>query len=323
MYTIRHWSLDTLSPFASQFDLNTPIDNAVNFLLAQQIAVGNWDNSIFLSAFAYIGLHDFIPQEPVTTALISFLTGQQATNGSWNDDPYSTALAIRALHLAQIIPSNPILGIIKGSIIDAQTGLPLSGVAVDLTGPSPRSVTTTADGLFEFRDLVPGSYVLAFTLSDYVGIIATTQINADQTVDLGTLKMSKKTEAETGTLKGTITDAVTGLPLEGAKITVTGVVNPTFTASDGSYQVTSVPSDTLVTATIEKEGYITAVGRGTISPGGVAVYSPALVSGVAPSDPQIQGVITDGITGLPLEGVTIHVSDSFDTTVFTDVQGSY
>jgi len=315
--------LDVLSEFASTYNINTTINNAVSYLLGQQTTTGNWDNSVFLSALSYIALHDFIPTEPTASGLITYLSGQQAANGSWEDDPYSTALAIRALHLSQIVPANPTLGIIKGKIIDAQTGLPLSGAAVDLSGPTPQSLVTASNGLFEFRDLESGNYSIAFSLSDYLGFTTTTQLNPDQTVDLGTLQMSKDAEPESGTLRGTITDSVTGQPLEGAKITVTGVANPTFTVADGSYQATNVPSGIPVTATIEKDGYITAIGRGTISPGTIAVYSPALVAGVPQSAAKIQGIIKDGATGLPLEGVSIHVSDIYNTTVFTDAQGAY
>jgi len=315
-------ALIALNPFASTHNLDTSIDNAVNYLLSQQTASGNWNNSVFLSALAYIGLHDFIPITPTTPDLVSFLTGQQAANGSWLDDPYSTALAIRALHLTTVLPANPTRGIIKGAVLDVQTNLPLSGVTIDLSGPTAQSFTTLSDGLFEFKDLEPGSYGLSFSLPDYVGFATTTQINADQTIDLGTLQMNKITVPETATIKGTITDQATGLFLEGVAITVTGIAGTVFTNAEGTYQINNVPTGT-ATITAMLEGYQNAATFEQMDPGEIFIFSPTLLGGDTSVFPWVEGIITDGATGLPLEGVLIQVNDFLNRSDLTDVNGSY
>jgi hypothetical protein len=63
-----------LSGYAGQYALNTPLQNAVNYLLNHQTAPGHWENTVYLTALAYIALHDFIPQEPTATVFLSPLT---------------------------------------------------------------------------------------------------------------------------------------------------------------------------------------------------------------------------------------------------------
>jgi squalene cyclase len=67
-------ALKALSGYASQYNLNTPIQNPVNYLLNHQTAPGHWENTVYLTALAYIALHDFIPQEPTATVFLSPLT---------------------------------------------------------------------------------------------------------------------------------------------------------------------------------------------------------------------------------------------------------
>ncbi|NKE73373.1 carboxypeptidase-like regulatory domain-containing protein [Candidatus Manganitrophus noduliformans] len=315
-------ALKALSGYASQYALNTPIQNAVNYLLSQQTAPGDWENTIYLTALAYIGLHDFIPQEPTASAVKNVLASRQLPNGSWGDDPYQTALAIRALALAETLPANPTLAIIRGRVIDAQTGQPLSGVAVGLTGPVPDNRVTVGDGLFEFRDLTPGAYAVALSLVNYGSLNTNTTVAQGQVIDLGTLQMTQGATAATGTVTGTIFDGETGLPLEGVAISIDGGPPLASTAADGSYQISNAPAGTILLSAL-RAGYITTAMTATLQPGGHLVFSPNLYPGISASLTLIQGVVTSAVTGLPLEGVVISLSGATSGFATTNAEGRY
>lgn len=314
-------ALKALSGYASQYALNTPIQNAVNYLLSQQTAPGNWENTVYLTALAYIGLHDFIPQEPTASAVKNVLASRQLPNGSWGDDPYQTALAIRALFIAGTLPANPTLAIIQGRVVDAQTGQPLGGVAVDLTGPTAKSRVTAGDGLFEFRDLAPGSYTVTISLTNYQLLTTATQVAAGQTVLLGTLQMIKVPNTTTGTVKGTVTDAGTGLPLQGATITAGSA--SAISDANGAYQIGNIPAGS-VTLSAARTGYASLSGTINLVAGGVLIFSPALAQTDSTTPvTAVQGKVTDGNSGAPLTGVQINVTGAATASGLTDGQGNY
>jgi len=315
-------ALQALAAYSSQYALNANIQAAVSYLQAQQSATGGWADSPFLSAETYLALHDFIPQSPTASTLSSFLVSKQIADGSWDGDPYATALALRALILTGSAPANPSLSILRGKVVDAQTGLPLSGVAATLTGGAGVNLLTQADGVFEFRDLPPGDYALQLTLANYGAINAATATRSGQTQDMGVLRMSKSASATTGTVEGKITDAATGQPLAGATVTVNGAIGVT-TDTAGLYQISNI-SPGAITLEASIAGYAAASSSGSLGAGGVLVFSPALAASGAPATTAtLQGVVTSATTGQPLAGVIIAVSGANALSATTDAQGKF
>lgn len=87
-----------------------------------------------------------------------------------------------------------------------------------------------------------------------------------------------------GTLKGTITDAASGNPLAGAKVTVTPENTSRITQSDGSYLILLAPGT--YTVTVTDYGYKTGTASVTISDGNTTTQNfpmqsapPATISG--------------------------------------------
>ncbi len=62
-------------------------------------------------------------------------------------------------------PPLPGLANLHGRVTDADTGVPLTGVLIALNG---LSAFTDSDGLYEFTDLEPGSYVVEFSKEGYL-----------------------------------------------------------------------------------------------------------------------------------------------------------
>jgi hypothetical protein len=132
---------------------------AQNYLLAQRGGSGLWAEH-FNSALALIAIIPNLPNLSAVNASITALQAAQLPNGSWDNDAYTTALALQALYLASLPQPNPDFVRIQGKVVDALTGLPLSGVTVALSGAATASVVTASDGLFLFKDLPAGNYSL-------------------------------------------------------------------------------------------------------------------------------------------------------------------
>lgn len=104
--------------------------------------------------------------------------------------------------------------------------------------------------------------------------------------------------APTATLYGVVTDAETGYPLSGVKVTIDGLT--TYTDASGNYGFTGLTPGSYA-ITFEKEGYETA--------------SPEL-----PGQATLYGKVTDSVTGYPLSGVLVSLNG---LQVYTDSEGSY
>ncbi len=309
--------------YVSQFnDVIATIFRAVGYLLAQQSPVQLWGDSASLTATVYEAVHDFVPLEPTATAVRGFLMARQGSEGSWDSgDPFSTALALRAVLLASTAPANPTLAIITGKVIDSQTRLGLDGVTVTLSGPSNPILTATSAGSFEFRDLFPGTYTLQLSLDQYGVISFSTMLRAGQTVDFGAIALTKNGQATTGMVRGTVSDATTGLPLAGASVSLSSGQVATTDAS-GSYQISNItPANLIVIA--NKSGYASAPGSGTLVAGGTLLFSPSLFPVTQSTGAAIEGVVTDGTTHAPLQGAAITVTGSTQAGATTDPQGRY
>jgi hypothetical protein len=307
--------------YASQFNSFAAISRAVPYLLAQQDPVQQWGNS-FLTATVYGAIHDFVPLEPTATSVRAFLVARQGPDGSWdNGDPFSTALALRAIVLSTTAPANPTLGIIRGRVIDSQTRLNLDGVTVALSGPSNPVPATTSGGAFEFRDLFPGAYTLQLSLNQYGVITFSTTLQAGQTLDFGAIALTKNGQSTTGTVRGTVTDATTRLPLAGASVSLSSGESAT-TDSSGSYQIADVaPANLIVVA--NRSGYASAPASVALVAGGTVIFSPALVPTTQSVGAAIEGVISDAASGAALEGATISVTGSAQASTVSDAQGHY
>jgi hypothetical protein len=116
-----------------------------------------------------------------------------------------------------------------------------------------------------------------------------------------------------GTLAGTVTDALTGLPFAGATVSYAGA--STVTNSSGAYNLAKAPLGTYQ-LTAAAGGYSSQSQSVTVNPATTTAQSFSL----APLPGSISGVVSDARTGLPLSGATVSYSGG---QAVTDAAGAY
>lgn len=270
-----------------------------------------------------LALAALLPRQSSPTALenpVNALIAAQAPDGSWDGDVYSTALVVRVLAMAATPVPNPDLGIIQGRILDGDTLLPITGAEIAILGGLETSVQTDAQGRFIFQGLTESEYRIAITLAGYASLTATTTIKTGSHIDLGDIRMLRsEVNTGAGTIRGTVRDALTNAPLAGVQVEAAGLIAET--TEDGQYQILNVPSGQ-VTVTTSLAGYSSATITGQLFAGGLLVYSPSLASNDAEAA-ALFGTVTDGVTNLPLAGVSISVTGSNIASAETNALGEY
>ncbi len=111
---------------------------------------------------------------------------------------------------------------------DAVTGLPIEGIVLDIydLGQSYLGWTLTdANGYYEFTELPVGGYKLHLSgdqdhLEEWHHDAASFGAAATVTVTSKGITAANGSLTPYGTLDGTVTDAVTGLPIEGASVSL-------------------------------------------------------------------------------------------------------
>ena len=142
-------------------------------------------------------------------------------------------------------------GTIQGSVISYSGSSAMSGVSVSyaLSGTTVDNATTDSSGDFTKSSLATGTYTLSYSNSGYVDETQSATLASDnQTLTVAKLKMLSTSCASTGTISGTITDAVSSANVSSVAIsirrglsTTSGTVyNTATTDGSGAYSISSV-----------------------------------------------------------------------------------
>jgi hypothetical protein len=221
-----------------------------------------------------------------------------------------------------VIPPQPTTGTVTGQIVDASTSQPLSGVSVVVDSDTAIHSETDATGSFMLSDIPAGLQNIRFSLSGYSAVSAKLDIAAGFVIDIGTLPLSSN--PTTGVLKGSITDAESGQPMEGATISFSGSSDGSaITGIEGTFLVPEVaPGE--ISITVSKAGYYPMIGDVTVVSGSVLFFKLQLTAiPPQPTTGTIMGRIVDGITNEPLSGVSVMLKSNPTIASMTDAAGGF
>jgi hypothetical protein len=306
------WATASVAPalqrFAGRFALTDPLTRARNWLLAQRGADQGF-GELFESALALDALLALRVPHAQIAASVQALAARQAADGSFAADAYQTALALRVLHLfAQPeIPANA--AGLRGRVLSADTGLPITGATLTLEGASNLTLSSNNRGELLADNLTPGAY--RATLA-YTGMQSATfefTVPASRILDLGDLRMYQGSAGGAfAVVRGRVLDNETGLPLPGARVRLELPPNEVVADADGRYQFLQVPAGA-IRITASADGYSGASAQGTVAARDVAEITlrlnkrpPSQTGGL------IRGTVLHGETAAPLDGVQISVA---------------
>ena len=157
-------------------------------------------------------------------------------------------------------------GIINGAVLDNASDA-LSGVSVTFakSGTTSSVVTTEDNGTYSKTSLSSGNYTLTYSKSGYLEMFQSVTLTADnETLEVATVKQFPDTCASTGTISGTIKDAVNdsvvvsdvSLSIRSGMNTTSGTIIKTATTdSSGNYSLSSMSAG-WYTIQFSKSGFI-------------------------------------------------------------------
>ena len=199
---------------------------------------------------------------------------------------------------------------VVGTFTDSATSQALAGVEVAISGSASANAVSNASGTVSLSSLVPGLVRIEVSLAGYATRTVIVTANGGQTLDISTSLEAVPPEApQVFSVRGRVTDEISGAPVVGANVLVSGDVTASaVTDSAGSYALESLPSGSF-TITASAAGYRTASASATAQPFQSIDFSPALVA-ISVEPTAVRAFVADAQTGEPIEGATILVTSS-------------
>ncbi|MEN9344304.1 MAG: hypothetical protein RLZZ453_1091, partial [Chlamydiota bacterium] len=247
----------------------------------------------------------------------SYIIHAHATN-------YQTAITGAIIQAGQTTTVNFSLqsepGSLSGTVVDINTGLPVSGALIELNlnNIPIYSTLTDSSGTYLITGAAVGSYVVHCHATDYQIGIQNVNIAANQTS-----VVNFSLQSSFGTVAGTVTSAVGGLPIAGVTVEVNldnVVIAFTLTDNSGNYSISGIaPGSYAIHA--HASTYQIGIQNATVTSNHTTTVNFSLQS-----DPStIQGQITNTLTGYPISGAFVQVfqGTSLITTAVTDNNGNY
>ena len=235
--------------------------------------------------------------------------GYRSTNKTfWNFSGQETQ--------AEDVTMERLFGKVSG-VVCKKNGEPLEGVTVYAGDPDMImegvtftlvTDTTDAQGRYTLEKVLPGpAQIVTFKMENYKTQKPTVEVLPDETAVL-----SPVLEHETGTLYGTIIDAVTKIPLSDVTITYDDI---TATATNGKYTLT-LPAGEEQVITFSRDEYKPRVFNITMDPGETAEHSFALTPRIG----WLTGKVIEEGTKKPIDKAIVHCGDY---TAVTIADGSF
>jgi len=179
-------------------------------------------------------------------------------------------------------------GVVRGQIVDAQSGRPVVGASYEITGPEDSALGgTDQNGRFETRPIKAGTYTMSALAKGYVmGWYGPRESPFGAPIDVRAGRVSSGIEIRmqaAGAINGRILDGK-GKGLQGVEIVLEPASGPLVggrrpeaafaqTIQDGVYRITAAPGDYYVRAYV---GEPLRVGKGERAPVYVSTFYPGV-----------------------------------------------
>ncbi|MDQ0115006.1 carboxypeptidase regulatory-like domain-containing protein [Paenibacillus harenae] len=218
------------------------------------------------------------------------------------------------------IALRPLFGGLSGLVV-SRSGIPITnnGTLVKLytiDGVLLETVFVDSSGSFAISGLEPGQYVLNVSAESFVTAVITVFATAGLTSSVTAVLLP-----QTSALRGTVTDAATGLGISGALIQVNDVfglpAETGFSDENGNFLIRGIPPGSF-TVSAAYTDYSVAVAGVITRPGQIAEASLQLTLNTG----AITGFVSDFINGANIEGAVIRMYDAVTGALVTTIQSS-
>lgn len=184
----------------------------------------------------------------------------------------------------------PVQGSVAGTVTDAQTPTPLSGVTVKLfqQGSLITSGATGPNGVYSLPAPVGTGYSIDFSKSGYITkTVDNITVTSNSITTVNASLSSTQPPQIQGTVSGMVTDALNGQSLSGVTVRLLSgntAIETITNNQDGTYSLTG-PAGSGYTVEFSKTGYITTtasnvtITANSITPNVNATLSPTLQEG--------------------------------------------
>ncbi len=226
----------------------------------------------------------------------------------------------------------PDVGVISGMITDSDTGLPVSGAQVSVTGAVNVSVLSDNGGAYSITS-PPGAVSITVSHGDYHTVSGSSTVVAGGTLAfspaLTPVSAPPPVPTTTVTIKGSVVDIVTNLPLAGVNISVAGTTQSVITGADGDFLLENVVAGDLA-IDITSTDYQTVRFTATAPEGSIVNLGTVRLTAVTPppsASSTLKGRVLDIVTQGAVSGASVEViwggivPGSLITT--TSADGSY
>ncbi|MEN8164088.1 MAG: M14 family zinc carboxypeptidase [Acidobacteriota bacterium] len=210
---------------------------------------------------------------------------------------------------------------VSGTITDSNSGLPVPGAVVRLTGSPLPATHSDASGNYVFAAVMPGTYDMTVGawgyLPETVSGLTATAGGGDLDVDI-----ILTPDPAARVVEGTVTDQSTGLPLEGATVVLVSAPTPAqSTNALGEFVFGPVPPGTWVVG-CSMTDYHREVDYNVVVGG---VPGPVVLDFELRSIlyVDVTGTVTNGDTGAAIVGAQVSFFGATPATEITDATGQY
>lgn len=211
-------------------------------------------------------------------------------------------------------------GSISGTVTDAVSSSPISGATIQIFQGSTLIAieTTNVSGNYSSPQLAPGTYTLVATATGYRDQAVGAMVEAG---NITIVDFSLSTLP--GAIAGTVTDAVTTNPIQGATVTAYSgsiAIASADTDASGNYTLPNLaPGE--YTLVVLANNYQDQTAGAIVVAGATTTVNFAL----DPSPGTIAGTVTRSDTGMTLSGATIRIFQQsiLIGSTLTDINGAY